>query len=236
MVTRKMVTINRKGVPKYEQYDFTRYIFASNNTNPISSQGASPSDRRFAYYDVDRSKRGDVDYFRNLNEAMKNPKVCRAFYQYLKERSTYDDPIEFQNARPVTSAFLDIRRMNADPILRWVITRIEENKGISGESKQLFTDFQNWMTERHEIKTEDNRFSLTRFVQYLTKNCELTKPPEENENERGHYKSNTSHIELNTERVRAELVRCQYMKPGAAEIFQEEPVRERVRRLRMPNQ
>ena len=220
MVTRKIATINRKGVPKYEQCDFTRYIFASNNTNPISSQGASPSDRRFAYYDVNRSKRGDVEYFKNLNTAMMNPKVQRAFYNYLKSRPTYSSPIEFQTNLPMTTASLDIRRMNADPILRWVITRIEEGKEISGESKVLFNQFQSWMDERKEVRNEDNKFSLTRFIQYLTKNCELTKPPEDSE-ERGRYKSNTSHIELNTERVKSELIRCQYMKPSAVEIFNE---------------
>jgi hypothetical protein len=223
MVTRKMVTINRKGVPKYEQYDFARYVFASNNTNPISSQGASPSDRRFAYYDVDRSKRGDTDYFANLSKAMADPRVQRAFYDYLKTCQTYETPIEFQNHRPVTAAFLDIRRMNADPILRWVIHRVENDRAISGESSSLFADFQDWMTQRHEVRTEENRYSLTRFVQYLTKNCDLTRPPPESA-ERGLYKSNTSHIELSTERLREELIRCQYLRPTAAQVFADEPV------------
>lgn len=230
MVTRKLMTVNRKGVPKYEQYDFIRYIFASNNTNPISSQSGSPSDRRFAFYDVNRSKRGDVEYFKNLNECMSNKRVCRAFFEYLKKRSTYSTPIDFQTNMPITTASLDIRRMNAGHILRWVITRIEEGKEIKGESKTLFAQFQDWMTERHEIKNEENRYSLTGFVQYLTKNCELTKPPEDSE-ERGHYKSNTSHIELNTERLRAELIRCQYIKPGAIEILTEEEPRRRIRRV-----
>ena len=218
MVTRKIQTINRKGVPKYEQMDFTRYIFASNNTNPISSQGASPSDRRFAYYDVDRSMRGNTDYFNKLSKAMRDKRVIRAFFQYLQTLKTYETPIQFQNARPVTSAFLDIRRMNADPILRWVITRVEDDRHIQGESSELFVDFQNWMTHRREGSTEENRFSLTRFVQYLTKNCELTRVPEGAE-ERGHYKSNTSHIELSTDRLRAALVKHQYIKPRAADIF-----------------
>ncbi len=221
MVTRKIQTINRKGVPKYEQNDFTRYVFASNNTNPISSQGASPSDRRFAYYDVDRSMRGNTEYFHALSSAMRDPKVIRAFYQYLKNLQTYKTPIEFQNHRPVTSAFLDIRRMNADPILRWVINRVEEEQHIQGESSDLFHDFQNWMTRRCEIKTDENRFSLTRFVQYLTKNCELTRVPEGAE-ERGHYKSNTSHIELSTDRLRQALVKHQYIRVRATDIFKED--------------
>jgi hypothetical protein len=77
------------------------------------------------------------------------------------------------------------------------------------------------MDERKELRNEDNKFSLTRFVQYLTKNNELTRPQEDGE-ERGHYKSNTSHIELNTERVRTELIRCQYMKAGAVDLFRNE--------------
>jgi len=220
MVTRKTQTINRKGVPKYEQMDFTRYVFASNNTNPISSQGASPSDRRFAYYDVDRSMRGNTDYFARLSKAMRDPQVQRAFYQYLKTLPTYETPIQFQNARPVTSAFLDIRRMNADPILRWVIHRVEGDRPIVGESSTLFADFQDWMTQRHEVRTEENRYSLTRFVQYLTKNCDLTRVPE-GSTERGLYKSNTSHIELSSDRLREELIRCQYLRPTAAQVFAE---------------
>lgn len=220
MVTRKVQTINRKGVPKYEQYDFTRYVFASNNTNPISTQGASPSDRRFAYYDVDRSKRGNTEYFNTLSRAMKDPQVVRAFYQYLKEHATYESPIQFQINIPVTSAVLDIRRMNADPILRWVITRVEDGEHIQGESSFLFSQFQDWMTRRHEIRTEENRYSLTKFVQYLTKNCEFTRVPEGVE-ERGHYKSNTSHIELSTDRLREALVKHQYIRPRAVDVFQE---------------
>jgi hypothetical protein len=218
MVTRKNQTINRKGVPKYDQNDFSRYIFASNNTNPISSQGASPSDRRFAYYDVDRSMRGNTDYFRKLSDAMKDPRVVRAFYQYLQGIQTYQTPIEFQNARPTTSAFLDIRRMNADPILRWVITRVEDERHIQGESSDLFSDFQTWMKVRNESQADDNRFTLTRFTQYLTKNCELTRVPEGSV-ERGHYKSNTSHIELNTDRLRHALVKHQYIRARGADVF-----------------
>ena len=218
MVTRKIQTINRKGVPKYDQYDFTRYIFASNNTNPISSQGASPSDRRFAYYDVDRSMRGNTVYFNKLSEAMRDPKVARAFYQHLKTITTYKTPIDFQNARPVTSAFLDIRRMNADPILRWVITRVDDDRGISGESADLFIDFQDWMKVRNEGSSDDHKFSLTRFIQYLTKNCELTRVPEGSD-ERGLYKSNTSHIDLNIDRLRSALVKNQYIRPRSTDVF-----------------
>lgn len=216
MITRKTVTINRKGVPKYDQNDFTRYVFASNNTNPIGSQGAGPSNRRFAYYDVDRSMRGNTDYFKNLNASMNDPRVQRAFYQFLCNLKTYSSPIDFQNSMPLTSAFLDIRRMNADPILRWVISRLETGYEIVGETSFLFSNFQDWMTQRHEARNEDNRYSLTRFTQYLTKNCDLTRPVE---GERGLYKSNTSHIELNTERLRAELIRCQYMRPRAQDVF-----------------
>jgi hypothetical protein len=110
--------------------------------------------------------------------------------------------------------------MNADPILRWVIHRVEGDRPIVGESSTLFADFQDWMTQRHEVRTEENRYSLTRFVQYLTKNCDLTRVPE-GSTERGLYKSNTSHIELSSDRLREELIRCQYLRPTAAQVFAE---------------
>jgi len=220
MVTGNSVIINRKGVPKYEQKDFIRYVFASNNANPISSEGAGPSDRRFAYYDVARKMRNNGDYFAKLSESMKDPRVSRAFYQHLMAYKTYSSPIEFQTNRPVTTALVDIRKMNADPILRWVIHRLEKEEDIRGESASLFSDFQNWMTSRCETRGDENRFSLTRFVQYLTKNNDLTRPAEDT-GERGHYKSNTSHIELSTERIWAKLVEHQYVRARATDVFRE---------------
>jgi hypothetical protein len=83
------------------------------------------------------------------------------------------------------------------------------------------------MTQRHEVRTEENRYSLTRFVQYLTKNCDLTRVPE-GSTERGLYKSNTSHIELSSDRLREELIRCQYLRPTAAQVFAEEPALQAV--------
>jgi len=212
MITGKVRTINRKGVPKYDQNDFTRYVFGTNNANPIGGQGGTPGDRRFAYYDVDRSKKGDTEYFTQLTEAMANPRVARAFFQQLQTFNCYKNPLEFERHRPLTAARLDMRRMNADPILRWVIDRVEKEVPIAGETSTLFKDFNDWSNARNE--RSDFPISQSHFTRYLTNN-DLTKPVE---GERGRYKSNTSHIELNMERVKRELVKHEYIQRDMSDL------------------
>jgi hypothetical protein len=140
----------------------------------------------------------------------------------------YKTPIEFQKNRPITDAFIDIRRMNAEPILRWVIDRIEKDEPLRGESSELFADFKEWMMRRNEQKGEDFHISLTKFVQYLTKNNELTRVPEggAGKDEKGLYKSSTSHIQLDSDRIRKELMKNLYIKPSAALMFSDEDATE----------
>ena len=227
-ITCKTKTINRKGVPKYTQNDFARYVFATNHANPIAGYGATPGDRRFWFVDVDQSMRNNSGYFNDLVKCMSDPRVVRAFYQYLMNFKVYKTPIEFQKNRPITDAFIDIRRMNAEPILRWVIDRIEKNEPLRGESSELFADFKEWMMRRNEQKGEDFHISLTKFVQYLTKNNELTRVPEggAGKDEKGLYKSSTSHIQLDSDRIRKELMKNLYIKPSAALMFSDEDATE----------
>ena len=217
-VTTKIRTVNRKGVQKYEQQDYTRYWFGTNNTNPISGYAGLPNDRRFMPYDVDKSIKSDSNYFNNLVKQMANPKVQRAFYQYLKNYNCYKTSLEFDLNRPMTSARTDMRRLNSESILRWVITRVEGGKSLSGCSSELFLEYKEWMTSRNERKEADFHISLSKFVRDLTKNQDLVRPPENSE-ERGLYKSNTSHIDLDMNRIRKGLVKNGYIHPTATDVF-----------------
>ena len=212
MITQKTRSINRKGVPKYTQLDHARYLYATNNPNPMGSTGGTPNDRRFAYYDVDRTHKGNSDYFKELTKAMADPRVARAFYQYLMKLPTYATSLEFEENRPQTKAWRDLRRMNVAPILRWVIARVEAEQEIDGESSTLFKEFQTWIADRKE--ESDIKMGLSAFTRYLKDN-DLTKPVA---GERGVYKSSTSHISLNMTRIRQELVRHQYIKRQATDL------------------
>jgi len=210
-ITSKVKMINRKGVPKYQQNDFARYVWGTNNENPLPTYGATPGDRRMWFVDVETHHRNDTEYFTKLNDLLEKAETQYAFYQYLKNYETWKKPIDFQINRPVTQAYIDMRRLNADLILRWVITRVADSAHIRGESSALFKEFQGWMTERNEKKADDCHISLTYFTQYLTRNSELTMDEEAKKNGEGLYKSNTSHIRLDTERLRRKLIEHHYI-------------------------
>nr|WPF46472.1 MAG: hypothetical protein [Lake Baikal virophage 3] len=210
-ITSKTKMINRKGVPKYQQNDFTRYIWGTNNENPLPSYGATPGDRRFWFTDVDTKHRNDTEHFSKLNDHLELPSTQLAFYQYLKKYETWIRPIDFQTNRPLTQAYVDMRKLNADLILRWVITRVETEEHIRGASSDLFKEFQDWMTERNERKADECHISLTYFIQYLTRNSELIMDREAKANGEGLYKSSTSHIRLDTGRLRKALEEHNYI-------------------------
>lgn len=215
-ITSKSKMINRKGVPKYTQNDYARYIWGTNNENPLPGYGATPGDRRMWFTDVETTHRNDTDYFGKLNEHLELPTTQYAFFQYLMKVETWAKPIDFQTRRPITQAYIDMRRLNADLILRWVINRVETDATIKGASADLFKEFQDWMVVRNEKKAEDCHISLTYFVQYLTKNSDITMKgagPQE-----GQYKSNVSHIRLDTKRLTQCLVEHHYIyKPATIE-------------------
>lgn len=208
-ITSKSKMINRKGVPKYLQNDYARYIWGTNNENPLPSYGATPGDRRMWFVDVETTHRNDTEYFSKLNDHLELPTTQYAFFQFLMKYETWKKPVDFQTRRPITQAYIDMRRLNADLILRWVINRVETEQHIKGASADLFKEFQDWMVERNERKAEDCHISLTYFVQYLTKNNELIMKgagPTE-----GQYKSSVSHIRLDTGRLTQSLVEHHYI-------------------------
>jgi hypothetical protein len=133
-ITKKRAPIRKKMVAEYEVNDY------GDNPLPIR-QG----DRRFAMYDVDKTYRGDKTYFDALVEAMDNRRARVAFYQYLMALPTYKKPIEFQLARPITDAYIDIRQMNAPAHMKWL--RYEMRRATLPEeatTSSLYALFVNW--------------------------------------------------------------------------------------------
>jgi hypothetical protein len=141
-ITKKRAPIKKKMIAEYEVNDYARWIFGSNNPNPIPiKQG----DRRFAMYDVATTHRGDKAYFDALAEAMENPRVQCAYYQFLKTLDIWRKPIDFQLGRPITEAYIDIRQMNAPAHMKWL--RYELRRGTLPEesgARELYERFCSW--------------------------------------------------------------------------------------------
>jgi Family of unknown function (DUF5906) len=77
-ITQKKRNINKKNKVQYTVDDYARYIFTSNNRNPLKPN------RRFAIFDTNPEKKGDVFYFEQLTELLSRSDVKWAYYRYLK--------------------------------------------------------------------------------------------------------------------------------------------------------
>ena len=148
-ITKKILTVNKKGISQYKSKDYSRYVFNTNNYNAL------PDNRRFFFYDCLKNKRGDKEYFVSLGEVMKNKNVIWAFYKYLLNIDTYSSEIEFMNKRPKTDAMYEVIRINAPLHVKWICEMISNRtmkKLYEGEVQitTLYDDFKNWAMEHKQ--------------------------------------------------------------------------------------
>jgi len=133
-ITNNKQSIERKGVDIYDMKCYTNFVFTTNNDNPIK---ISATDRRFVVFDCNDARRGDEDYFTNLVNHMNDPKWARAMYQ----DAFYGDdipcnPCAFSKARPITSYYKEIQRINIPNWAKYVAV-----KSIDGEKECHANDF-----------------------------------------------------------------------------------------------
>ena len=141
-ITKKRAPIRKKNVAEYEVNDYARFACASNGVNPIPN---SAGDRRWAMHDVLKTFRSNREYFVNLYTAMENVRVQCAFYLYLNTLSTYKKAIDFQINRPITSAYIDIRRINAPAHMKWLCYELRRGTlPTKMGTRELYARFRNW--------------------------------------------------------------------------------------------
>ena len=140
LITSKVNLVNRKGVNQYLVRDYARFMFCSNNANPLPIKNG---DRRFTAFDVNPEFRNNPDYFNPLKSAMDDPRVQRAFYMYLSRVDTYCSPNEFSIRRPITKAYKEIKRLNASSIYKWLMASVHKlDNQYSG--KELYNKYKMW--------------------------------------------------------------------------------------------
>lgn len=144
-ITCKKMNVNKKNVAQYDLDDLARYLFATNNRNPLPIK---MGDRRWAVFDVNAEKRGDVEYFEKLVEHLGKAEVKWAFYQYLKTLETISSPIKWLKSVPITPAYREIRQLNSPLHLKWIVSCLENGGLTNGISVgDLYNRFRNWATE-----------------------------------------------------------------------------------------
>jgi hypothetical protein len=163
-ITNKKTNVNKKCVAQYKVHDYSRYIFSSNNRNPLPIR---QGDRRFTVYDTNSEMRGKTDYFTELAKHMSKKEVIYSFYKYLKDTITYTSPIDFWKNSPITEAYRDIRRLNAPLYHKWIISLLREGRLCNEYTTDLYKQFVKWVETNRE-KSGDSILTATAFGRILS--------------------------------------------------------------------
>ena len=216
-ITSTKISINKKGISKYTVRDLARYVFTTNNSNPIPGSGADLSDRRFWFTDVNKRHRGDAEFFKSLSSHMDKPEVAGAFYRFLLSYPTWATPIEFANHRPTTSAMINIRYLNSGPIIQWLVHRIHNELPLEGSIKELYSNFENWVAEEQPERNETARKTTRKyFTDQLTTNPNImgAHDPEDVL----HRKNNIECLRLDRDLVHRMLVEGSYIMEDRRDV------------------
>jgi hypothetical protein len=152
-ITSRKTIVNKKCVAEREMNCYDRYIFGSNNANPLPSKGGMS--RRQWMFDTVTTHRGDKTYFDALVAAMEDPRVQRAFFQHLMTVETWRTPIEFFNHRPITDTYLQVRQMNAPIHIKWLCYELRRGSLPNDEtSRTLYNRFKDWAMSSGERKAD----------------------------------------------------------------------------------
>ena len=168
-ITSKTINVNKKMVAQYKTRDYTRYVFTSNNRNPMPIKQGN---RRFAVFDTNPVKRGDTQYFKELVKHLSDNDVKWAFYQYLKNmKDTFRTPIDFQKNIPITKAYKDIRLLNAPLYHKWLVSCLKKGELKDDSTSNLYKSFIKWVERNREGKVE-SAITQTAFGIMLTNSKE----------------------------------------------------------------
>jgi hypothetical protein len=202
IITQTKTTVNRKFVSKYTINDYSRYIFCSNNDNPIPIDN---NDRRFFCYDVNTKKRNNEQYFKKLSDAFNDKISIACFLKHLLNFKTYEDPVQFQIYRPITRTYIELKRLNAPIITKWLISYIKttNKKDEYRPLAEYFIDFNNWVEFTKNKKSDITVLSFSRF---LTSDSEIFSSEDIDK-----VKASVTKIKLNITNIKIKLKEKLYL-------------------------
>ena len=116
----------------------------------------------------------------------------------------YNSPIEFQNNRPINKTYIELKRINAPSIIKWLISLTKnKEKNKSKSVSEFFSDFKDWM---EKTKNKNNDISLNHFSRFLTADNEIFTGNEINK-----FKSSNMKITLNIDKIKEKLTEKNYI-------------------------
>jgi hypothetical protein len=151
-ITSSVNFVEGKGKNPVPQKNHIQYIFLTNNDNCIK---IPQDDRRFVVIECDSQYCGNVKYFENILNEIKEKKYNKCFYDYLM--SLDSDKFDFDN-KPKTSLYKDIQELNR-PVMSLFLSTLVYEKITKIQASNLFDKFKHYI-ERYNYKIDINN---TRF-------------------------------------------------------------------------
>jgi len=160
-LTSQKTVVNKKNVQQYTVEDKSRVTASSNSPYPMHNN------RRFVFFDTDKSIKNNRDYFKGLAESMANPQTQWAFFQYLQhfDLDSCVTPIDFAMAAPLTAATMEINLMGTTTVQRWLIHQLKEGTLTDGFAMDIYNMYLTWAEQSERgLKVS---ITLTKFGKIL---------------------------------------------------------------------
>jgi putative DNA primase/helicase len=141
LITNSSLTINNKGMKKYNVESFHRFLATTNNEDPISTKD---DDRRNLIIRSSDELIGNKQYFSKLYEYIADDNVVKTFFEYLK---SIPDMANFGEMKiPETEHQNNLKELSVSVEERWLKDYVENEKEelvelFSQDIYLLFTTF-----------------------------------------------------------------------------------------------
>jgi len=188
-ITEPRITLTNKYVKPFEVENYGRYIFFSNQDNPVKIEN---TDRRYVifktsdkYSNLAADDTDKVNYFSKFFKALDDPNVAYSFMQFLRSKDI--SQVNWEN-RPLTESYTLSRELNI-PIFAEFIEKycfetdnITFTNNITQTTKpQFFTEFNKFLerTKNTGLTMKERTFSAEckkhKFIAYKQHHVDRTR-------------------------------------------------------------
>lgn len=181
LITEPKLTINNKGVNKYDIQSYHRFIITTNNEEPVNT---SKDDRRKMIVRSSDEKIGDKEYFEELYELLDDINVVKTCFEYFK---SIPDMHEFHKLKmPCTEYQTELKEMGRTPIEKWLEdftwSNIKETE-VKKTKEEVLDSFNDWKSSNGVEYNVDslkfmvrlNRMNIKGVEKHHTKKGNVTK-------------------------------------------------------------
>jgi hypothetical protein len=162
-LTEDTIRYERKNHQTETRANYSNIVFTTNNPNALHIE---PSDRRFVLFEC-RSVYS-TDYFTELVRYRNRPDVCRAWYQFLRDRDI-SHQTNFQATRPITDYYRSVQQSSIPTFSRWLSAVTNEHAHTSTPLCYSVNDFFKSYMDFHNEGNYKHSVSKTTFGKSLTR-------------------------------------------------------------------